>query len=528
MLFRSRWSGSAYVEISPSPGSTDSITEGTTNLYYTAARASAAAPVQSVAGRTGAVVLAKTDVGLGSVDNTSDAAKPISTATQTALNAKAGTSHQHAAGDITSGTLDIARIPTGNTSTTVALGNHTHTTAQVSGLAAVATSGSYTDLTNRPTLGTAAATDSTAYATAAQGALAASASQPGHQHAAGDIASGTLADARLSANVVLTTDSRLTNARTPTAHQHPLSDITQSSATAGQVPAWSGTAWVPSSRSPQIDVFATPGTATWTKPAGAVQVVFEGVSGGGGGGGGIRVAAGTAVSGGGGGGGGGYFRRVISASEITDTTCSVIVGSGGLGGTAGNAGGLGGFSRVTGSTSGLIYGAAVAGGTAASAGVSGGNSTAGSAGAQAGNVGGTGNITTSGGTGTGSSFAPTSGGAGGGCSTTTPFSGGISGSAHYYAGGSATGGAASTTGNGGAGGNGPAAQTALASAVFNGGGGGGGGASTFSAGNGGNGGDATGCGCGGGGGGSCSTATSGTGGTGGAGSGGKVVITTYF
>ncbi|QUE80979.1 hypothetical protein [Rhizobium rhizogenes] len=33
-----RWSGSAYVEISPSPGSTDSVTEGTTNLYFTAAR----------------------------------------------------------------------------------------------------------------------------------------------------------------------------------------------------------------------------------------------------------------------------------------------------------------------------------------------------------------------------------------------------------------------------------------------------------------------------------------------------------
>lgn len=46
-----------------------------------------AAPVQSVAGRTGAVTLAKNDVGLGNVDNTSDADKPVSTATQTAINA---------------------------------------------------------------------------------------------------------------------------------------------------------------------------------------------------------------------------------------------------------------------------------------------------------------------------------------------------------------------------------------------------------------------------------------------------------
>lgn len=44
--------------------------------------------VTSVAGKTGAVTLAKADVGLGSVDNTSDADKPVSTAQQMALNAK--------------------------------------------------------------------------------------------------------------------------------------------------------------------------------------------------------------------------------------------------------------------------------------------------------------------------------------------------------------------------------------------------------------------------------------------------------
>lgn len=45
--------------------------------------------VISVAARTGAVVLTKTDVGLANVDNTSDVNKPVSTATQTALNLKA-------------------------------------------------------------------------------------------------------------------------------------------------------------------------------------------------------------------------------------------------------------------------------------------------------------------------------------------------------------------------------------------------------------------------------------------------------
>ena len=49
-------------------------------------------PVRSVSGKTGAVTLAKADVGLGNVDNTSDAAKPVSTATQAALDAKLASS----------------------------------------------------------------------------------------------------------------------------------------------------------------------------------------------------------------------------------------------------------------------------------------------------------------------------------------------------------------------------------------------------------------------------------------------------
>ena len=59
-----RWSGSIYVY----------ITSGA---------------VDSVAGKTGVVTLVKADVGLGNVDNTSDINKPISTATQNALNLKA-------------------------------------------------------------------------------------------------------------------------------------------------------------------------------------------------------------------------------------------------------------------------------------------------------------------------------------------------------------------------------------------------------------------------------------------------------
>ena len=62
--------------------------------------------VDSVAGKTGVVTLVKGDVGLGNVDNTSDANKPISTATQTALNLKYDASNPAGytsnVGDITS------------------------------------------------------------------------------------------------------------------------------------------------------------------------------------------------------------------------------------------------------------------------------------------------------------------------------------------------------------------------------------------------------------------------------------------
>ena len=56
--------------------------------------------------------ITKAMVGLGNVDNTSDANKPISSATQTALNGKAASSHSHSATDITAGTLPDARLAT--------------------------------------------------------------------------------------------------------------------------------------------------------------------------------------------------------------------------------------------------------------------------------------------------------------------------------------------------------------------------------------------------------------------------------
>ncbi|UOK18351.1 minor tail protein [Arthrobacter phage BruhMoment] len=83
----------------------------------------ASGAVLSVAGRTGTVVLTKTDVGLSNVDNTSDVNKPVSTAQQTALNAKentiaAGTTAQYWRGDKTWQTLNSAAVGLGSVDNT--------------------------------------------------------------------------------------------------------------------------------------------------------------------------------------------------------------------------------------------------------------------------------------------------------------------------------------------------------------------------------------------------------------------------
>jgi len=115
-----RWSGSAYIEISPSPGSTDSVTEGSTNLYYTNTRAAAAAPVQSVAGRTGTITLTKSDVGLGNVPNTDATARANHTGTQLAATISDFAAEAAKYGPVTSvsgrtGAITVAQLGTAGT-----------------------------------------------------------------------------------------------------------------------------------------------------------------------------------------------------------------------------------------------------------------------------------------------------------------------------------------------------------------------------------------------------------------------------
>ncbi|CAB5225744.1 hypothetical protein UFOVP758_14 [uncultured Caudovirales phage] len=112
-----RWSGSAYVEISASPGSTDSVTEGSTNLYYTDTRA------------------------------------------RGALSASQNLSYNSSTGAFTG--PDLSTYATGSQLSTLA-----------SSLATVATTGSYNDLTNKPSLFSGSYTDLTSKPTLFSGAYA--------------------------------------------------------------------------------------------------------------------------------------------------------------------------------------------------------------------------------------------------------------------------------------------------------------------------------------------------------------------
>lgn len=102
------------------------ISEGTSQQYYR--------------GDKTWQTLNKATVGLADVDNTADVAKPISTATQTALNTKADTTHVHSGADITTGTIESARLP-----------QSTDTSAGVVELATVAETQAGTDTTRAVT-----------------------------------------------------------------------------------------------------------------------------------------------------------------------------------------------------------------------------------------------------------------------------------------------------------------------------------------------------------------------------------------
>lgn len=326
----------------------------------------------------------------------------------------------------------IASGATANASDAQLRDRSTHTGTQpastITGLAAVATSGAYGDLSGRPTLGSAAATDASAYATAAQGARADSAVQPAalsgyvpindpslsnqRTPTDGSVTDQKIAPAGLSASSINwtgitpwaantayakgalvefqgiayrrsaagTSGATFNTANwqqiTPTNVAQAVPVVTTSAA--GLAPA-TGT---PSGRYLRDDGTwsAAPGGATanyqeftssgtWTKPPGISMIYVEAVSGGPGGGSGRRGAAGTVRCGGGGGAGGRFVSRWMAASAAGSTE-TITVGAGGAGGaavTTDDTNGNNGSSGGSSSFGSLVIAAATNGGSGGTA-----------------------------------------------------------------------------------------------------------------------------------------------------------------
>ncbi len=181
-----------------------------------------------------AAEIAKVDGALGGhvhdIDDVTDLGDSLD-AINFALAGKAATSHAHGAADITSGTLAAARLPAATTTTPGAV----ELATDGESAANVVVQGNDSRLSNART-------------------------PTAHTHAAADITSGTVAVARLpaattsaqgivelatsgenAANVVVQgNDARLSDARTPTAHTHNASDINAGTLGAARLPALSG------------------------------------------------------------------------------------------------------------------------------------------------------------------------------------------------------------------------------------------------------------------------------------------------
>jgi hypothetical protein len=313
-----RWSGSQYIEISAAPGSTDAVPEGTTNLYHTTGRAAAAAPVQSVAGRTGAVTLAVADV---------------------------------------SGLGGAATLNVGTTAGTVAAGNDSRLTDQ-----RTPADGSVTD------------------AKIASGGLSTSslnwaAIQPwaaNTAYAKGDLVS--FAGIAYRRSVAGTSGATFNTANWQ--QITPSNPVISVDGATGAVTVTKAETFDFTTTSAPASATGANGSYSWVVPSNAKAMRLYAIGAGGGGGSGRRGASGAARFGGGGGASAGAIQLFFSSLDgIAGKTATIAVGAGGAGGAArttdntdGNNGSNGGVTSVTidGRRVQAVQGLGAGGGTASS------------------------------------------------------------------------------------------------------------------------------------------------------------------
>jgi hypothetical protein len=180
----------SYTALSNTPAtfSPSAHTHSTSDVVAFTASASAAAPVQSVQSKTGAVVLTRADFTAAAEVHTHSTADVVGL---TAGFSQVG--HTHDASEVTAGVLDIARVPVigytalSGTPTEFAPSAHTHGTTDVVGLTAAF-------------------------------------SQLGHTHDASDVASGTLDIARIP-TIGYTALSGVPASFAPSSHTHSTTDV---------------------------------------------------------------------------------------------------------------------------------------------------------------------------------------------------------------------------------------------------------------------------------------------------------------
>jgi hypothetical protein len=148
-----RWSGTVYVEISASPGTTDAVTEGSTNLYFTNARARAAISVTDSGGDGSLSYDNSTGVITFTGPSAADVRAHFSASTGITITngAIASTITQYTDTNARAA-LSASQNLTYDSATGAFTGPNLSGYALSSSLATVATSGAYADLSGKPDL----------------------------------------------------------------------------------------------------------------------------------------------------------------------------------------------------------------------------------------------------------------------------------------------------------------------------------------------------------------------------------------